>query len=893
MGDPALPDPTAAPLPAPEAAPAAPAAAHTPAPSVPGQRGGRYGAFVRWLLHKLFHPVEFPTSAIGPLQEQASKATLVYVLRSSSLLHLLYFNFTFWRLGLPLARAATGLGYRIFSPFARWYLGGPQVQPPPGAAGDRAVNAVVAAAKQGESALVFLRRPRTISSAVAELPDPFPSLVQLQRSLDQGERPIVLVPLTLVWRRRPRNISRSWRDVLFGDPEEPGVIRAVLGFILHRGISKVRVGTPVSLDEELRAEGAPSDAMVARKVRGFLHQHLLKEARVITGPPLKRPERVAVETLRDLTLKRTLAEIARERGRADDSTQKEAHACLREIAATYSPVAVDVLKWILSFVFNRIYDGVDIDLRGVRQLAEAGTKGPLILCPCHKSHIDYLILSYVLDEHGLQPPHIAAGDNLNFWPVGRLLRMGGAFFIRRSFRGDKVYQATLSAYVKHLLRDGFTQEFFVEGGRSRTGKLLAPKFGMLSMEVDAWLDGAKGQEPFFCPISVSYEKLAEGQSYERELKGGEKQKEDAKALLSATSVLRSRYGRITIRFDTPVSLKALFAERGVDPEHHDAEARRKLVAALGWRVAAGINRCAPLAPMGVTCAVLLSHDARALEEEEVLARAEFLHQAAIDGGAHAPPWNQPDRRSEGVVHVPPAELVKKALDSLREGGEARVHLVGQERYWAVQEDKRYALDYHKNGILHFLVAPAVLAAALRSYDGQAVPLPDLLKRAKNLSRILKSEFIFEPGRPFEAIVSEQLALLLRWGLAEKRGEAGAEMVVPTAHGAVRLELLAELLRPFLEGVWLAVDGLSMLAQPLEAKEWTRRLLERGRAAYLAGRILRQESLSKALLEAALAGLKERGVVLQGEGKGGKLSVAQEWSAEKLSHAMEVVDLYLR
>jgi glycerol-3-phosphate O-acyltransferase len=188
----------------------------------------------------------------------------------------------------------------------------------------------------------------------------------------------------------------------------------------------------------------------------------------------------------------------------------------------------------------------------------------------------------------------------------------------------------------------------------------------------------------------------------------------------------------------------------------------------------------------------------------------------------------------------------------------------------------------------------VLAAALRSFDGQAVPLAELLKRAKALSRILKNEFIYEPGRPFDSIVGGQLALLLRLGLAEKHGEPGHEIILPTAHGAERLTLLSELLRTFLEAAWLALDGLTMLTQPMDVKEWTRRLLDRGRAAFLAGRILRQESLSKALLDNALASLKERGVVAQGEGKTGKLARSPELaSEEKLAAMAEEVDLFLR
>ena len=843
-----------------------------------------FGPFARAVLGWMFRPVAFPPEAVEPLRELAQGASLVYVLRSSALLHLLYFNWTFFRLGLPLARAATGLGYRIFAPFARWYLGGIQVKAPADSA-DRSTAQVVEAVRQGESALVFLRMPRTLPSAVAVLADPFPALVQLQRQGASGPpRPIALVPLTLLWRKRPRQLRSTVRDRLFGDPEEPGAIHAAIGFLLNRKSAFVKVGEPILLGDVTALQPEATDARVARRVRGFLHQHLARETRVVTGPPLKSPDRVIEETLRDLALRRTLAEIAREEGKAPGLLAREARKDLSEIAAQYSPLMIDLLKRLLHLIFTRIYDGIDVDERGIRQLALASAKGPLILCPCHKSHFDYLIMSYICDDYGLQPPHVAAGDNLNFWPVGKVLRMAGAFFIRRSFKGDRVYQATMGAYVKQLLRDGFTQEFFVEGGRSRTGKLLPPKLGMLALEVDAWMTGVR-PDAYFAPVSISYERIAEARSYQRELLGGEKQKEDAAALLSATKVLRSRYGRITIRFDEPISVADLARSRGVDPKEHSAEEKRALVRALGLRIAAGINRAAPLAPMGLVCAVLLSHDRRALSEEELLARAEFLHGAARDLGAHAPAWEEAGStlRNSG--------LVERAVQSLERDRSIRRQEAGGERFYSIAEDRRIALDYHKNSILHFVVAPAILASALRSFEGQPAPLAELMRRAKALSRLFKHEFIYAPGRSFETVVDETFQHLLRWGLAEKRGH----LIVPAVAGVRMLQLLGDLLRPFGEGVWAALDSLTLLLPgPIDPKEWMQQTLDRGRAAYLAGRVRRNESLSKATLDNALLMLRDSGVLLRGEGKGAKLALAPEWQdPEKLAALAEQADLFLR
>src|SRR3981189_2272346 len=229
-------------------------------PTLPARRTGRYGPFARWLFRRLFDAVLFPVDAVPPLRKLAQEATLVYVLRSSSLLHLIYFNWTFWKLRLPLARAATGLGYRIFGPFARWYLGGPQIRARKGGE----VGHVLESVRRGEAAMVFLRAPRTLPSAVTTLPDPFPALVELQRA---QARPIALVPLTFLWRKRPKKLGGSWRDALLAAPDEPGAIRTFLGYLFNRKSSYPKGGGHVPAARRERQErgrgagpGCPSRA---------------------------------------------------------------------------------------------------------------------------------------------------------------------------------------------------------------------------------------------------------------------------------------------------------------------------------------------------------------------------------------------------------------------------------------------------------------------------------------------------------------------------------------------------------------------------------------------------------------------------------------------------------
>jgi glycerol-3-phosphate O-acyltransferase len=228
----------------------------------------------------------------------------------------------------------------------------------------------------------------------------------------------------------------------------------------------------------------------------------------------------------------------------------------------------------------------------------------------------------------------------------------------------------------------------------------------------------------------------------------------------------------------------------------------------------------------------------------------------------------------------------KALESLCADDAVKRHEAGGERYYAVPEERRIALDYHRNGILHFLVAPAILAAALRSFRGQAASHDELLRRARDASRLLKYEFIFAPGKSLESTVDETFTLLVKWGLVERAGDA----VQPVARGVRMLSLLAELLRQFGEGIWAAADALQLLLQgPMASREWMRQALDRGRAAWLAGKIHRLEALTKPTLENAVQMFRDRGVVV-----GAKLQLTPEWaSREKIAALADEADRFLR
>ena len=743
--------------------------------------------------------------------------------------------------------------------------------------------ALEAAVEAGDAAVVFLGR--------ASGPDPFPLLAALQRRLD---RPVFLVPALLVWARRPQKLEPTVAEILFGTPDAPSRLLNALAFVLNHRRAVLRLGRASDLATFVRERPSEPDPVLGRKLRSALHLHLAGEVRAVVGPPLKTAARMREQVLRDKGLKAALEREARETGRAKGEVQREAERDLREIASRYSPAFIELARPVLAWFFRHRYDAIDVDEEGLARVKRAAAEAPIVLCPSHKSHVDYLVLSWLFSESGITPPHIAAGVNLAFWPFGAIARRGGAFFIRRTLRGNRVYTATLRAYVKQLMRDRFPQEFYIEGGRSRTGKLLFPKTGLFSMQVDAWLEDAAA-DVLFVPVSIDYERLMEGGSYARELAGGEKRKEDWRGMVRGVrKAVGRRYGRLAIQFEEPVSLRA-FAEGRLGeratalaleevmtdasaappPSARDRE-KRDLVQALANRVAYGINRAVTMTPVGLVAAALLAHVRRGVLAEEVAERVELLRYVAADAGA---------RFSPGFAGAPsdPREPgpIADALARLAAEGLVRVTRAAGETIYEPVEERRTLLDYHRNAVVHRYVALALVATAVRGAAADA-PRAEVKARAQALSRLLKLEFMFRVGASFDDIFEENVAFLARLGVVE---EAGGWLRAGARRGT--LDFLADLVRPWVEGYKVAAEAVlaadrDAQGAPLERKALAKGMLEYGRAAYAAGRIALRESVSKATVDNALDWLVQQGALERVEG--GRLRLAASWRAAQL-HAL--------
>jgi glycerol-3-phosphate O-acyltransferase len=841
-----------------------PAAPPPPAPPPPAPR----------LLDRWFRAVRVPADAAAELGESARRGRIVFVVRTAGVLNFLFLAWICRRFRLPPVRAALGL--RGLVP---WLL---RVR-----ASEAAFRETVL---RGDAAVVFLSRARG--------PDPFPLLVALQREL---ERPLLLVPALLVWTRRPQKLKPSIGEILFGTPDAPSRLANAVGFLLNHERAVLSLGRPADVAAIVR-ERADDDATLGRKLRGALHLHLSRATRAVVGPPLKSAARLREVVLRDRALRDALARVSADTGRPLAEVQAEAARDLREIASRYTPAFVEIARPVLAWLFRRLYDAVEVDEEGLARVRRAAATAPLVLCPSHKSHIDYLVLSLVFYDHGMTPPHVAAGINLAFWPFGNIARRGGGFFIRRTVKGDRVYTATLRAYVKQLLRDGFPQEFYLEGGRSRTGKLLFPKTGLFSMEVDAWLEGAV-DDVLFVPVAIDYEKLMEAGAYARELSGGEKRKEDFRALLRARKVLGRRYGRLHVQFEEPVSLRALAGERlgplagslsladvmdapgaaaGAADEgaRRDADPRRQLVQALANHVAYRVNRATTITPIGLVAAALLSHVRRGVTAGEVASRIELLRFVAADRGARFAaglPGASSDPRTDGPVAA--------AVASLAADGMVRIEEAAGETFYTVPDERRPQLDFHRNAVLHRYVAPSLVSAALRA-RGLDAPEAEVKEAARFLSRLLKLEFMYRPGATLDEVFAETVAFLERLGAISRAGDR-----LRAGRDRDALQFLGDLTRAYLESYRVAADALLALARAAPEATHDRRGLvkgfhERGRGAFLAGRIAQREALSRSTFENAVEWFVQQGALVA---SGERFAVDARWRVERLPELVAAID----
>ncbi|WP_425605282.1 glycerol-3-phosphate 1-O-acyltransferase PlsB [Fulvimonas yonginensis] len=457
---------------------------------------------------------------------------------------------------------------------------------------------------------------------------PYDTLGQLVRLLeDHPSRDVQVVPVSIYVGRAPSR-DTGWFRVLFSENwVMVGRFRRLLALLLNGRDTVVHFSAPVSLREVLDEAGPVQPERFARKIARVLRTHFRRIRAAVIGPDLSHRRTVVDSVLNAEPVRAAIAATAAKERIPYAKAWRRAHALVMEIAADYSHPVVRSASFLLSNFWNKLYDGIAMHHFDKARAVAPGHE--VVYVPCHRSHADYLLLSYQLHMSGVVVPHIAAGVNLNLPVIGPILRRGGAFFLRRSFKGNALYSVVFNEYVAQLIDRGVPMEYFIEGGRSRTGRLLAPRAGMLAMTVRAFLRAPR-RPVLFQPVYIGYEKLMEGKSYIGELSGKPKEKESLLGLLKGLKVLRQRYGHVALNFGEPIELTPLLdaasgewrAATG-DPDAKP-EWLGRVVDQLAERIQININRAADVNPINLLALALLATPKHAMAESDLLAQLELM-----------------------------------------------------------------------------------------------------------------------------------------------------------------------------------------------------------------------------------------------------------------------------
>jgi len=537
-----------------------------------------------------------------------------------------------------------------------------------------------------------------------------------------------------------------------------------------------------------------------------------------------------------------------------DRARANAGKNFREIAANMNSTFLALLNLVVVGITRRLFQS--IELVGIEKIAEYAKRHPVVLAPSHRSYFDFLILSTAFYANHLVPPHIAARENMAFGPMGFLFRRVGAFFLRRSF-DDPLYKAVFRSYASYLIREGFTQEFFIEGGRSRTGKMMPPKLGLLNWNVDAFLSSAR-RDLFFVPIAITYERLVEEGAMVDELEGAAKSEESMMRLVKARKFLERRFGTVHVSFGEPISLADALGDRrerlAGDDSPERQEGRREFIQTLGNRIVERINWAViPNATAVASCAMLGAR-ARGLFRSELALRMQQLVDLLQLQGVRVTPALRQDA-SEFTDSI--ASMLSAGL--LRATDDAR----GQVLFY--EDSARRALDIYRNSIVHFLAAPSFLARRLLAGPSRG----DLRVELGDWLDVFYAEFFVPRGEVLAAHCDAFLDHFERLGWMERRdGELRA-----TEKGTAHLAFLAEQTRGVVEVYYATFASVSGLEEDIGRKALLKLATDQFKRADLLGEVERPESVNDTTIGNAIALLVDRDVLALGEEKGKKGEVS--------------------
>ncbi|MCD6569553.1 MAG: 1-acyl-sn-glycerol-3-phosphate acyltransferase [Deltaproteobacteria bacterium] len=786
---------------------------------------GRYGILLRQVISSLFSHINIPETYKDSISSLGSKGHIVYAHSSKSKIDALLLNYRLAREGLPTPRLVFGEKFLLYQPISKWkeVLSGLFKRYISPFENGFYLDYIK---QEGRASLVYLN-----GETNSAYHDPIIELLRVQK---QTDLPIYIVPQRLVYTKS----SLKVKDASKADGAQIKGLKKF--FTLLRGQEQgfIEHGEPINILGVLKKGRSETKFIeeTAREIRNELQQRIANLGSNVSEAPIKKREFIIKKTVKDPILQSFLRAYAIQKATTLELLEKKVYKILDQIAADLKPSYINIFSKVLTWIFNNIYDSLDVDKEGLRAVKDIARKGSLVYVPCHKSHIDYLVLSYCLFHSWMGVPLIAAGINLSFFPLGHIFRGGGAFFMRRTFKGDILYSETFAAYIRTVLAERIPLEFFIEGTRSRAGKLMLPKKGLLSMIVQGWESGVT-RDVIFVPVYMGYDNVVEESSYIREMQGAPKKKENFWQIIKARGVLKRRYGKVYIRFAEPISLNEYMKDRPLY-SNMGGQDRNILYESLARDIIESIYRQTVVTPFAILCSVLISQMAGM---EEDLARKTFhlcAHYLRFLGYHMASSLDDADKAFDDAFN-----LIKERRLIIIDEGETP----GDPKLITVEDDNRITLEYYKNIILNCFVPASLIANVGLTYP-HGIEKTRLFEETHDLATLLEKEFILDMesfNKALEFMIDSSL-------ITNSQGI----LYIPRDKRKY-LVMLAGLVENYLESYLIVALHISKVSTK---RDILRAINKYGMRMYKKGKIKRAEALCLPNYKGAINTFKAKGLI---------------------------------
>ncbi|MBN1501647.1 MAG: 1-acyl-sn-glycerol-3-phosphate acyltransferase [Spirochaetes bacterium] len=694
----------------------------------------------------------------------------------------------------------------------------------------------------------------------------YDSLVFFIELQHKTEKPIFLFPHIIFWNRNP---ERSSKILKFSPTGNMGIIRGLLNSATP---SYATIIDPVNLKEFISKYPPESSFVTALRLRDELLNLYHTEKRIVLGPVLRSKSEMMEMVLYHKNVLNCIDEISKDNPKKMRKSKQRAYRYYNEIAADFRIGYVKIFELICDWMFKKIFSGMEYDAASLESIRESSRKGPLVFVPCHRSHMDYIILSYVFYKNRITPPHVAAGANLSFFPIGKIFRHSGAFFLRRSFKGLDLYPVVFRQYMKTLVHESFPLEYFIEGGRTRTGRLVLPKFGITNYLIEA-VDEGYSEDLFFVPISINYDRVLEENSYVKELKGKDKKKESVGGVLKSLKVLTRDYGKVYLNVGEIFSLK--------DIEEKTDVAKRSR--AIGDKIIRRINRAVPINPVSLVTAAMLILSKKGFDKQTLEAATLrlyiFFETKKISFAA--------DISDKSMLPKQISRIIKMYLKDFIIEEVKMDENQALEGVYILREESRAAIAFYKNTISHHCLDISMLSCSLIMCSRQTDMTKENLKNNFfSLFELLENEFVLEESlHDFDKIYSDYLLNYFQTDGVVRVEDDKIEIIDSMMP---RITEYARFISDIFESYYIVFKLLKTIGRKtITKKDLVLEIRKFGMKQYITDQVSVPESLSAANYNSALKKAARMGAVEE-EYKSKRYSVIHKRSVENLEHVLKVL-----